>query len=203
MVGGSIPELEPSTNKYYNTSLVFSPTGSLIGTHRKTHLFDIDIPGKIKFKESEVLTPGSQLTIVDLPEYGKIGLAICYDIRFPEPAMIAARKGAFLLVYPGAFNMTTGPLHWALLARARATDNQVYTAMCSPSRDMNATYHAYGHSLVADPAAQVMSEAADGEEIVYADLDNDTIMNTRKGIPIYTQRRFDLYPDVSGETREA
>lgn len=117
--------------------------------------------------------------------------------------MIAARKGAFLLVYPGAFNMTTGPLHWALLARARATDNQVYTAMCSPSRDMNATYHAYGHSLVADPAAQVMSEAADGEEIVYADLDNDTIMNTRKGIPIYTQRRFDLYPDVSGETREA
>lgn len=141
--------------------------------------------------------------MIDLPEYGKIGLAICYDIRFPEAAMIAARKGAFLLVYPGAFNTTTGPLHWTLLARARAVDNQVYVAMCSPARDMEATYHAYGHSLVADPAANVLSEAEDKEDIVYADLDNDTITNTRKGVPIYTQRRFDLYPDVSGENGKA
>ncbi|KAJ9400107.1 hypothetical protein DTO282F9_2877 [Paecilomyces variotii] len=197
LVGGSIPELEPGTNKYYNTSLVFSPTGALIGTHRKTHLFDIDIPGKIRFKESEVLSPGNKLTIVDLPEYGKIGLAICYDIRFPEAAMIAARQGAFLLVYPGAFNLTTGPLHWQLLGRARAVDNQVYVAMCSPARDMSATYHAFGHSLVANPSAEVLTEAGENEEIVYADLDNDTIENTRKGIPIYTQRRFDLYTDVS------
>ncbi|KAL1859958.1 Omega-amidase nit3 [Paecilomyces lecythidis] len=197
LVGGSIPELEPDTNKYYNTSLVFSPTGALIGTHRKTHLFDIDIPGKIRFKESEVLTPGNKLTIVDLPEYGKIGLAICYDIRFPEAAMIAARKGAFLLVYPGAFNLTTGPLHWQLLGRARAVDNQVYVAMCSPARDMSATYHAWGHSLIANPSAEVLTEAGEKEDIVYADLDNDTIENTRKGIPIYTQRRFDLYLDVS------
>ncbi|KAJ9299778.1 hypothetical protein DTO271G3_2662 [Paecilomyces variotii] len=197
LVGGSIPELEPGTNKYYNTSLVFSPTGALIGTHRKTHLFDIDIPGKIRFKESEVLSPGNKLTIVDLPEYGKIGLAICYDIRFPEAAMIAARQGAFLLVYPGAFNLTTGPLHWQLLGRARAVDNQVYVAMCSPARDMSATYHAWGHSLVANPSAEVLTEAGENEEIVYADLDNDTIENTRKGIPIYTQRRFDLYTDVS------
>ncbi|KAB8222705.1 Nit1 Nit 2 and related protein and the Nit1-like domain of NitFhit class 10 nitrilase [Aspergillus parasiticus SU-1] len=199
LVGGSIPELEPTTKKYYNTSLVFSPTGSLIGTHRKTHLFDIDIPGKITFKESEVLSPGNQLTIVDLPDYGKIGLAICYDIRFPEAAMIAARKGAFALIYPGAFNMTTGPMHWSLLARARAVDNQLYVGLCSPARDMDATYHAWGHSLIANPAAEVLVEAEDKETIVYADLDNDTIQSTRKGIPVYTQRRFDLYPDVSAE----
>ncbi|KOC07984.1 nitrilase family protein [Aspergillus flavus AF70] len=199
LVGGSIPELEPTTKKYYNTSLVFSPTGSLIGTHRKTHLFDIDIPGKITFKESEVLSPGNQLTIVDLPDYGKIGLAICYDIRFPEAAMIAARKGAFALIYPGAFNMTTGPMHWSLLARARAVDNQLYVGLCSPARDMEATYHAWGHSLIANPAAEVLVEAEDKETIVYANLDNDTIQSTRKGIPVYTQRRFDLYPDVSAE----
>ncbi|OOG00514.1 hypothetical protein ASPCADRAFT_37825 [Aspergillus carbonarius ITEM 5010] len=196
LIGGSIPELEPTTKKYYNTSLVFSPTGALIGTHRKTHLFDIDIPGKITFKESEVLSPGSQLTVVDLPDYGKIGLAICYDIRFPEAGMIAARKGAFMLVYPGAFNTTTGPLHWSLLARARAVDNQVYVALCSPARDMSATYHAYGHSLITDPSANVLAETEEKEDIIYADLDNETIQNTRKGIPIYTQRRFDLYPDV-------
>ncbi|PYI29250.1 nitrilase family protein [Aspergillus indologenus CBS 114.80] len=197
LVGGSIPELEPATNQYYNTSLVFSPSGALIGTHRKTHLFDIDIPGKITFKESEVLSPGNQLTVVDLPDYGKIGLAICYDIRFPEAAMIAARKGAFLLVYPGAFNTTTGPLHWSLLARGRAVDNQVYTALCSPARDLEASYHAWGHSLIVDPSAKVLAETEEKEDIIYADLDDETIQSTRKGIPIYTQRRFDLYPDVS------
>ncbi|KAL4913778.1 carbon-nitrogen hydrolase [Aspergillus aurantiobrunneus] len=197
LVGGSIPELETTSNKFYNTSLVFSPAGALIGTHRKTHLFDIDIPGRITFKESEVLSPGNQLTIVDLPDYGKIALAICYDIRFPEPSMIAARNGAFALIYPGAFNTTTGPLHWQLLARARAVDNQTYVALCSPARDMNATYHAYGHSLVADPSAKVLSEAEESENIIYADLDNETIQSVRKGIPIYTQRRFDLYSDVS------
>ena len=199
LVGGSIPEYEPETKSYYNTSLVFSPTGALIGTHRKTHLFDIDIPGKIRFKESEVLSPGDKLTMIDLPEYGKIGLAICYDIRFPEAAMIAARKGAFLLVYPGAFNTTTGPMHWSLLARARAVDNQIYVAMCSPARNMESSYHAYGHSLVATPSAEVLDEAGDKETIVYAELDDATIQSVRSGIPVYTQRRFDLYPDVSSE----
>ncbi|PGH12858.1 hypothetical protein AJ80_06567 [Polytolypa hystricis UAMH7299] len=197
LIGGSIPEFVPESKKYYNTSLVFSPTGSLIATHRKTHLFDIDIPGKIRFKESEVLTAGNKITIVDLPEYGKVGLAICYDVRFPESAMIAARNGCFLLVYPGAFNMTTGPLHWSLLGRARAVDNQLYVALCSPARDMNATYHAWGHSSIINPSAQVLAEAEDSETIVYADLDEKSIEDIRTGIPIYNQRRFDLYPDVS------
>ncbi|OJD11939.1 hypothetical protein AJ78_07388 [Emergomyces pasteurianus Ep9510] len=197
IIGGSIPEFVPESKKYYNTSLVFSPAGALIATHRKTHLFDIDIPGKITFKESEVLTAGNKITIVDLPEYGKVGLAICYDIRFPESAMIAARKGAFLLIYPGAFNLTTGPLHWSLLGRARAMDNQVYVGLCSPARDMNASYHAWGHSLVANPRSEILAEAAEVEEIVYADLEPKAIVEIREGIPIYEQRRFDVYPDIS------
>jgi len=197
LIGGSIPEYVPETEKYYNTSLVFNPSGSLIATHRKTHLFDIDIPGKITFKESEVLSPGNKVTIVDLPEYGKIGLAICYDVRFPELAMVAARKGVFMMVYPGAFNTTTGPMHWSLLGRARAADNQIYVALCSPARDMDATYHAWGHSLAVNPNAEILDEAKEVEAIVYADLDGKNIEDTRKGIPIYTQRRFDVYPDVS------
>ncbi|KAI1620460.1 carbon-nitrogen hydrolase [Exophiala viscosa] len=197
LIGGSIPEFVPETKEYFNTSLVFSPTGKLLATHRKTHLFDIDIPGKIKFKESDVLSPGNKVTIVDLPEYGKIGLAICYDVRFPELAMIAARKDAFMFVYPGAFNTTTGPMHWSLQARARAMDNQFYVAMCSPARDTEATYHAYGHSMIVNPNADVLTEAEEHEDIVYADIDGEKIEETRKGIPIYTQRRFDVYPDVS------
>jgi predicted amidohydrolase len=197
LVGGSIPEYWGETKKYYNTSLTFDPNGKLLATHRKVHLFDIDIPGKISFHESEVLSPGNKVTIIDLPEYGKIGLAICYDIRFPELAMIAARKEAFLLLYPGAFNLTTGKMHWELQARARAVDNQVYVGLCSPARDMDADYNAWGHSMIVNPNAEIMEELDEKEGIAYADLNNDKIEETRKGIPIYTQRRFDVYPDVS------
>ncbi|KAJ8607404.1 hypothetical protein MRB53_040350 [Persea americana] len=185
LVGGSIPEFEASTKKYYNTSLTFNPNGELLGTHRKVHLFDIDIPGKITFRESEVLSPGNKVTIIDLPEYGKIAIAICYDIRFPELAMIAARppQNAFLLLYPGAFNLTTGKLHWELQARARAMDNQVYVGVCSPARDMDATYNAWGHTMVVDPLAEIMSEADEKEAIVYADLDDNKIEETEKAYP--------------------
>lgn len=204
LIGGSIPELassdpsSPDNNKtYYNTSLIFSPSGDLLASHRKIHLFDIDIPGKIKFKESDVLSPGNDITIVDLPEYGKVAVAICYDIRFPELAMIAARKGCFALVYPGAFNTTTGPLHWRLQGQARAMDNQIYVALCSPARDTGASYHAWGHSLIVDPMAQVLVEAEETETIVSAEIDGSKIEEARKGIPLRDQRRFDVYPDVS------
>ncbi|KAL2130060.1 hypothetical protein VTI74DRAFT_6936 [Chaetomium olivicolor] len=204
LIGGSIPELVTTSTTdggekktYYNTSLSFSPAGALLASHRKIHLFDISIPGKITFRESDVLSPGNDLTIIDLPEYGRVAVAICYDVRFPELAMIAARKGCFALIYPGAFNLTTGPLHWRLLGQARAVDNQVYVALCSPARDMTAGYHAFGHSLVVDPMAQVLVEAGEEEGIVVAELDGEKIEEARRGIPLRDQRRFDVYPDVS------
>ncbi|KAL2162619.1 hypothetical protein VTH06DRAFT_6455 [Thermothelomyces fergusii] len=220
LIGGSIPELvvteddgssfsgrdgseeegaeeKKAEKKYYNTSLIFSPAGELLATYRKMHLFDISIPGRITFRESDVLSPGDALGLVDLPEYGRIGVAICYDVRFPELAMIAARRGCFALVYPGAFNLVTGPLHWQLLARARAVDNQVYVAMCSPARDTSAGYQAWGHSLVVDPMGRVLVEAGEDSELVMADLDGDKIEEARGGIPLRDQRRFDVYVDVS------
>ena len=81
LIGGSIPEIDPSTNRLYNTSLTFAPDGSLLASHRKVHLFDIDIPGKIRFHESSVLSPGDHVTLIDLPEYGKVAVAICYDVQ--------------------------------------------------------------------------------------------------------------------------
>lgn len=113
-------------------------------------MFDIDIPGKISFKESDVLSAGSNITMFETP-YGKMSVGICYDIRFPELAMISARNGCKIMIYPGAFNMTTGPLHWELLARARAVDNQIFVALVSPARDESAHYVAWGNSLVVDP----------------------------------------------------
>ena len=197
LVGGSIPEFNPETKKYHNTSLVFGPDGALLATHRKVHLFDIDIPGGISFHESDVLSPGNKVTLVDLPDYGTLGLAICYDVRFPELATVAARRGAFALVYPGAFNLTTGPLHWTLLARARAIDNQLYVVMCSPARDMDASYHAYGHSMIVDPMGKVLTEAEDKETIVDGGLEDGPIAQGRRNIPLNSQRRFDVYPDIS------
>ncbi|KAL5119757.1 Omega-amidase nit3 [Pleosporales sp. CAS-2024a] len=198
LVGGSIPERDGrNQSRLYNTSLTFGPSGELMARHRKVHLFDIDIAGKIQFRESEVLSPGNKITLVELPGYGKIAIAICYDIRFPELATIAARKGAFLLVYPGAFNLTTGPLHWELLARARATDNQVYVGLCSPARDMAADYRAWGHSMVVSPNAEVLQQLGEDEGILVQELKAGEIEACRKGIPLYAQRRFDVYPDVS------
>jgi predicted amidohydrolase len=116
LIGGSIPEREvkgvgtegdgngggEEKERLYNTSLVFGKKGELLATHRKVHLFDIDIPGGITFKESEVLSPGNKVTIVEFEGFGKVGLGICYDVRFPELAMVAARRGAWGVFYPGA-----------------------------------------------------------------------------------------------------
>lgn len=199
LVGGSIPELDKSDNKIYNTSVTFSPSGDIIGKHRKAHLFDIDIPGGITFKESITLTGGDKASVYNLSGFGNVGLGICYDIRFPELAQIAARapNNAFAMIYPGAFNTTTGPLHWHLLARARAVDNQLYTIVCSPSRDTSSGYHAYGHSLVVDPYGKIIAEAGEGDEIIYAELDADLISKVRAGIPVNDQRRFDIYKNVA------
>ena len=146
LIGGSIPERDEQ-GRLFNTSLTFSSDGALLAKHRKVHLFDIDVPNGIRFKESETLSPGDKLvTRFPVPGVGQVGLGICYDMRFPELAMLAAARGtANLLVYPAAFNMTTGPMHWHLLARARAVDNQVYVALCSPARDETpGGYVAYG-----------------------------------------------------------
>ncbi|KAI7870858.1 carbon-nitrogen hydrolase [Spinellus fusiger] len=197
VIGGSIPELdEDGSKRVYNTLTAYNPSGTMIGVHRKVHLFNIDVPGKICFKESDTLTGGDSLTHIDT-RYGKIGVGICYDIRFPEMAIIAARKGCMAMIYPGAFNMTTGPLHWELLQRTRALDNQFFVAACSPARDLEASYHAWGHSTVVNPSGAVVATCEEHETIVYAHIDPEEINTIRTNIPLYDQRRFDVYGDVA------
>lgn len=190
IVAGSIPEAEDG--RLYNTSFVFGPSGELAARHRKLHLFDIDVPGKIAFRESEVLTPGQEVTLFDTP-WCRIGLAICYDLRFPELSRLMALKGAGLIILPGAFNMTTGPAHWDILIRARSVDNQVYFAAVSPARDTGSGYVAYGHSMVSNPWGEVIARAGEGEELVLADMDLKEIDRVRRELPLLSHRRTDIY----------
>ncbi|XP_077236311.1 nitrilase/cyanide hydratase and apolipoprotein N-acyltransferase family protein [Tasmannia lanceolata] len=190
IVGGSIPER--SGDRLYNTCCVFGTDGKLKAKHRKIHLFDIDIPGKITFKESKTLTAGEKPTIVDT-DVGRIGIGICYDIRFQELAMLYGARGAHLLCYPGAFNMTTGPLHWELLQRARAADNQLYVATCSPARDAGAGYVAWGHSTLVGPFGEVIATTEHDEAMIIAEIDYSLIELRRTNLPLEKQRRGDLY----------
>ncbi|VDD81914.1 unnamed protein product [Mesocestoides corti] len=163
LIAGSIPE-KAADGKLYNTSVTFNPQGEIVGTYRKLHLFDINIPGKITFKESETLSPGSNFLAFQVTNKAgdpfTVGIGICYDVRFSELALVYSRQmNADLIVYPGAFNTTTGPLHWELLARGRALDNQCYVAMCSPAQDLGASYVSHAESLVVSPWAAVLANA--------------------------------------------
>ncbi|CAH2087220.1 unnamed protein product [Euphydryas editha] len=193
VVGGTLPER--CGHALYNTCTVWDGSGALVATYRKMHLFDIDIPNKITFKESEVLSAGDQITTFDYQGI-KIGIGICYDLRFIEMSHLMAKQGCSLLIYPGAFNMTTGPKHWELLARARANDEQLWVALVSPARDTTAGYVAWGHTLLVDPWATVVDQLGEAPGTIMADVDVNLVEEVRSQIPIRVQRRTDIYDTV-------
>lgn len=190
IIAGSIPE---RTKKgIYNTSFTINPQGEIIGRHRKIHLFDINIPGRITFKESDTLLPGGTPTIIRI-DHTRIGIGICYDIRFPELSRIMTLQGAKILAFPGAFNMTTGPAHWKTLIKARAIDNQVFVVAVSPARDKRAEYVAYGHSMVVDPWGSIIYEAGADETIKNVEIDLSQVEKVRKRLPLLENRRPEIY----------
>jgi predicted amidohydrolase len=190
LIAGSMPEKE--ADRIYNTSFIFSPTGECIGRHRKMHLFDIDIQNGQYFMESETLTAGDDITVFDT-EFGKMGVAICYDVRFPELARLMAERGAKILIYPAAFNMTTGPMHWELLLRSRAVDQQVYTVGCAPARQYDANYISYGNSIIVNPWGEIMGRLNDEEGYLLGELDFDEVYQVREQLPLTKHLRKDLY----------
>lgn len=192
LVGGTIPE--QNDGKIYNTCTVWNPEGELIAKYRKMHLFDIDIPGGITFKESDILSAGNSLETFCVKDL-KIGLGVCYDIRFEELARLYRLKGCKALIYPGAFNMTTGPLHWELIQRGRANDNQLYVLAVSPARGSKG-YISWGHSQITDPWGKVIAVAGHEEEIIYGVVDTAECDKVRQQIPVGVQRRTDIYDTV-------
>lgn len=189
LIGGSIPE--PENDVLYNTCYVFDETGRQIAKHRKVHLFDIDLPGMC-FRESDTFDPGQQITVFDT-QYGKMGVAICFDIRFPELFRAMANRGAKVIFLPAQFNMKTGPAHWELSLRARAVDNEVFFIGASAARYNGFSYECWGNSMVVDPFGTVLAAADETEQILYADLSLDRINEVRQQLPTFLHLREDIY----------
>lgn len=187
IIGGSIPEKEEE--HIYNTCFVLEK-GKVLGRHRKRHLFDVDMAEGISFFESKVLTPGRETTVIDTG-LGKIGICICFDMRFAELCVDMAQKGAKVIVIPAAFNTHTGPLHWHITGRMRSIDSQCYTVLCAPARDMKASYHSYGHSMVCDPMGQVVASLEEKEGLLWFDLDLSKVDEARRALPLLKEREKD------------
>ncbi len=190
LIGGSIPE--KAGDYIYNTTFVFDPEGQQIGKHRKIHMLDIDIQNGQYFRESDALSAGDTPTVVETI-YGKIGVAICYDIRFPELARYMVKKGAQMLIYPAAFNMTTGPAHWELLFRSRAVDNQVFAVGCAPARNYDSSYISYGHSIVVNPWGDVIGELNEDEGFMIGTIDFEEVTRIREQLPLLKHLKSEKY----------
>ena len=190
LVAGSMPELDGE--RIFNTSFVFDPQGRQIARHRKMHLFDIDVKGGQRFMESETFTAGDDVTVFETP-WGKLGLCICFDMRFPELARAMTLAGAQAILVPAAFNMTTGPLHWELMFRQRAVDNQLFTVGAAPARDETGPYVSYGNSMVCSPWGRILCRAGAGPEMLLLELDLAENTAVRAQLPLLSARRTDIY----------
>jgi len=188
---GSMPEVDEA-GCIYNTAYVFDRQGKQIAKHRKMHLFDINVKGGQIFQESLTLTPGNEVTVFDT-EFGRMGLCICYDFRFPELCRLMALQGAQIILVPAAFNMTTGPAHWELTFRSQALYNQVFTVGTAPARDLTASYHSWGHSIVVDPWGTIVSQMDETPDLRMIEIDPSRTGEIREQLPLLRHRREDVY----------
>lgn len=192
LICGSILE-KARARKAYNACVAMTPKGEIMQIYRKTHLFDVDVTGEITFSESQGVEAGNELITFNI-EGITAGIAICYDLRFPELFRILAMRGAQVIFLPAAFTEATGRYHWEPLLKARAIENQVFIVAANQYGMHPNGIKTYGRSMILDPYGRVLAEAGrDGETIITATLDMNLLKNVRKEMPLFKQRRGDLY----------
>jgi deaminated glutathione amidase len=191
LVGGSIVELREGRDKRSNTSLVFGSGGEIVATYRKIHLFDVEVGGVV-YRESESEEPGDEPVVADV-EGWKLGLSVCYDVRFPELYRILALEGAQLVTVPAHFTTPTGKDHWHVLLRARAIENQLYVAAAAQIGETLPGKPAYGRSLIVDPWGLVLAQAADEETVISAELEVGHLEAIRAKLPSLANRQANAY----------
>ena len=191
LVGGSITERREGREKLSNTCLVFDPSGDVVASYRKIHMFDVEVGGEV-YRESEAEEPGEETLVCDA-EGWRLGLSVCYDLRFPELYRILALEGAELVTVPAAFTLFTGKDHWELLLRARAVENQCYVAAANMWGTHEGGKATYGRSMIVDPWGVVLAQAADEDTVVFAELDRAHIERIRSSLPSLANRQPAAY----------
>jgi deaminated glutathione amidase len=189
VLAGSFHEAGPDQDHTYNTSLVFDRDGELAATYRKIHLYDVEIAGRVSYQESRSVAPGEEPVAVDVDGV-RVGLTICYDLRFPELYRRLAIDGAQVLAVPAAFMMHTGRDHWEVLLRARAIENQCYVVAAGQIGDHDPGRTCFGRSMVIDPWGTVLTQAPDTTGVSLADVDLHRLTTIRTDLPSLANRRL-------------
>lgn len=195
---GSVHVKDPNepSSRIYNTHVVINSTGDTVGTYSKVHLFDVDV-GTVRSRESDYTIAGSTIPVPVTTPAGKVGLGICYDLRFPEFSLSLAKMGAEILTYPSAFTVPTGMAHWEAMMRTRAIENQCYVVSAAQVGQHNSKRSSYGHALVVDPWGCVVAQCSDTVGLALAEINHDLIKKVRRAIPVWDHRRTDLYGNLS------
>jgi len=188
--GGSIPIRHGE--RIDNAAFVFDRNGNELGQYNKCHLFDIEVDEGVSSKESSFVVPGDHTLVVDT-EFGKVGVLICYDIRFPSMFLKLAEIGAEMIVLPAAFHIQTGEAHWDFLTRARAVDTQVFFAAVGCATDRDASFITYGHSRLVDPWGEVLTEMGEEEGVAVVEIDTDRVKEIRRQLQCLRHQRHELY----------
>jgi predicted amidohydrolase len=192
LVAGSVVERVEGDDKLRNTSVLFDPDGAVRALYRKIHMFDVEVGG-IAYRESDVESPGEEIVVTEAGET-TLGLAVCYDLRFPELFRIMAVDGAQAFTLPAAFTVPTGRAHWEVLIRARAIENQAFVIAAGQVGRHPPDHESYGHSMIVDAWGTVLAAASDEpERVVVADLDLDAQAEIRAKLPSLANRQPDAY----------
>jgi predicted amidohydrolase len=196
LLAGSVSER--GEDKPWNTSVLIGPDGSRLGVYRKLHMFDVDVDG-VEYRESEHERPGSEIVAAEAGEL-RLGLTVCYDLRFPELYRILALRGCQAIAAPSAFTAATGRDHWEVLLRARAIENQLFLLAPNQCGKAPPRYESFGRSAIVDPWGRMLAVAADGEGFVTAEIDLGEERRVRASLPSLANRRPDAYawPERTG-----
>ena len=194
---GSMPILDECAEKLANRSIIISPDGVIAARYDKMHLFDVDLASGETWRESSAYVGGANPVVVQTP-LGLMGLAICYDMRFPDLFSAYAKSGVDIITLPSAFTVPTGEAHWHVLLRARAIESAAFViaaAQCGVHEDGRQTY---GHSLVVDPWGTILLDMGSAPGLAYVDLDLEALNRVRRQIPVHANRRIIPSPFIAG-----
>ena len=189
LLAGSLPIKAGKTSKITNTSLLLTPEGDIHSRYDKMHLFDVDVSGDRSYRESASVNAGKKVVVADTA-WGKFGLSICYDLRFPELYRAQAEKGATVLFIPSAFTAVTGKAHWDVLTRARAIENQAYVIAPAQTGSPYEGRMTHGHTRIIDPWGKVIAERPAGTGVVWADLNFEHLEKIRQDLPVLSHRKI-------------